>query len=240
MNGTMSEAFKYLAALSLCALTSLSACSNDSGDEPSGAAGSAGKGRGGSAGAAGTAGEGGTQASGGTNNGGRAGAAGSASGGSGAGASGEAGAGQGGADDGGDVIATCLAAPVIPDTETQALRLTGEGLELGIVRYVPSGSLNDLQFTLQRFALVRAGVGECVSDPARLKYAASHHNWDDKMTANAQNETWVVAASSAAGVDWTVEGRAGGALAWGPIALTIASCERKDSPGLECDKTPIE
>jgi hypothetical protein len=224
----------YLAAVLLLSITAFPACSSDSSDTPGAEAGSGGRAQGGNAPQAGTSQGGATQAagtsSGGSASGGRAGAGGSGGG--------DAGANQGGAGGEGDVVGDCLNAPVMPGTETQALRLTGEGIELGLVRHVELDALNDLPFVLQRFALVRGDVAECVTDEARLKYTFSHHNMADVMTASAGAQSWVVSASATFGDAWTIEGKTGGGATWGPSVLTIESCERIDSPGLVCNKTP--
>ena len=233
----MQEALKYLASLALLGSMVFPACSSDPGD-PAGEAGGAGGG--GSSPQAGSRNQGGTTPSGGSRNGGTAGetgeggdagspSAGRNMGGTG-GTGGDAGAPHGGADGGDDVLATCFDAPVMPDTETQRLRLTGEGIELAIVRYVSLGVVKNLPFTLQRFGYVRGEAAACISDPPRLDYILSHHNWDDEITATEGNDTWVVRGCAA----WSIERKTGDAIAWGPVPLTVASCTRVDAPDLAC------
>jgi hypothetical protein len=151
------------------------------------------------------------------------------------GGSADAGANQGGADGEGDVIANCLKAPVMPDSNTQALRYTGAGIELGIVRSAPldSGPSKAVPYELQRFALVRDDVGQCVSDAKALDYTPSHHNWDDEALARVGDETWVLKIGVPA--PNSVEGRTGEMVTWGPFDLTLTSCERLDSPPGPCE-----
>lgn len=236
----MSDALTYVATVALLSITALSACSTDSAGAPGAEAGSAGQAQGGSSAQAGTA-NGGTRPGGGACNGCRAGAAsgGSADGGGGsnAGPGGDAGANQGGMDGEGDVIANCLNAPVMPDTESQALRFTGVGVELGIVRYAPidTGTSKAIPYELQRFALVRGDVAKCVSAAPDLHYTPSHHNWDDQATATVGSETWLLTMNPGpAGIVSTVEGRTGDAVTWGPLQLALASCVRLDSPQTAC------
>ena len=238
----MHRSSRYVAGLVLLVVGAFPACSSDPADGPGGEAGSAGQARGGSSPQAGTPSQGGATPRGGTSNGGKGGVG---SGGDitvgGAGGEdgergGEAGANQAGADGGGDVIADCLKAPVVPDTNTQAVRFTGSGVELGIVRHYPIdlGISKALPYTLQRFALVRGDVAVCVSDPQSLDYTPSHHNWDDEATASAGSETWVLKTTSVSGAPSSVEGRIADSLTWGPLELSLASCERLDAPGMPC------
>jgi hypothetical protein len=242
-----------LTCLALLASVFVSACSNDS-DPPAnqggnggatggsssqaGASSQAGKtGGGGSSSTAGSSNAG--SSSGGDGSGGSAGNAGGAAGGDAAAGApnGDAGSDSGGAPDEGSLVSDCLDAPVIDEVKTEALHFQGAGLELGIVRRADPDSIGTSGTTPwlpERFALVRGAVAECVSTLAALDYVASHHNFDDQMTATAAGETWVFQQMR---VDydqptlWTVQARNGNTALWGPVTLTLLSCERLDMPG---------
>lgn len=197
-----------------------------------GSAGAAGKGGGGSAATGGSG--GGTEATGGTGQGGTAGGPVGGMGGDpgeppgGAPNGGEAGSGPGG----GDVLPECLDAPLLSDTRTEALSFTGAGLTLGIVRRADPdsfGTSGTTPWLPQRFALVRGNVAECVTNVAELEYSVSHHNFDDVFRASYGDETWVFRQKRqdyGYPATFSVESRGGGdALLWGPVSLTLSSCQ---------------
>lgn len=177
----------------------------------------------------------------GTSTGGKAGSGGS--GGSAAGAEpvagaphGDAGSGSGGAPGNGELVSECLDAMVIDEVRTEALHFQGAGLELGIVRRVDPDSVGTSGTTPwlpQRFALVRGAVAECVADSNDLDYLGSHHNFDDEMTASVGNETWLfkqMRVDYDEPTSWSVEARSGDTVLWGPVTLTLLSCQRLDMP----------
>lgn len=212
------------------------ACSEGNSDSEPGAAGS-------SSGAAGKGGESsqtaGSAGVGGTGTGGASAAGASAAGSSQAGAAGtgaEAGNGAGGDDGAGgagsgeQVVEACLDAPVLGETRTEALRFSAAGLTLGVVRRADPDSVGTSGTTPwlpQRFAISRGAVAECVSELAALDYTSSYHNFDDRMSAQGESETWVfqqVRESYDHPTVFSVEGRDGDTLLWGPTMLTLLSC----------------
>jgi len=236
--------FRAFASLGLVVLTATFACSGGDTD------GTGGSGAGGSA--AGTA-QGGSKAQAG-NAGNGPGKAGSSSAGAGmagtdageggdtalagsGGVAGDAGAGGvgtgegGAAPDGGQVIADCLAAPVVAATRTEALEFSGAGLSLAIVRRVDPEAFGTSGTTVwlpQRFGLVREGIAQCISDVPALDYTVSHHNFDDVMTASYGVETWIFSQTRqdyGFPAMFSLEAREGNALVWGPVTLTLVSCQ---------------
>jgi hypothetical protein len=131
---------------------------------------------------------------------------------------------------------------VIDEVRTEALHFSGQGLELGIVRRVDPDSVGTSGTTPwlpARFGLERGAVAECVSNLADLDYVGSHHNFDDEMTATVAAETWAfkqIREDYDMPTTWTVEGRNGTSMVWGPIALTLISCTRLDTPGSCADQ----
>jgi hypothetical protein len=247
----MPQLLPTLTCLAVLGFALISACSN-SDDQPGGQGGAAGTAAGGSSSQAGTtsqAGKGGSAgnatagtSSAGTSVGGKAGSGGSS--GSAAGAelgagapSGDAGSASGGAPGDGELISECLDAPVIDEVRTEALHFQGAGLELGIVRRVDPdsfGTSGTTPWLPQRFALVRGAVAECVSELSDLDYLGSHHNFDDQMTASVGNETWLfkqMRVDYDQPTSWTVEAHNGNTVLWGPVTLTLLSCQRLDMPG---------
>lgn len=135
----------------------------------------------------------------------------------------------------GDVIAECLDAPVLDETRTEALQLEGAGVRLALVRREDPDALGTSGTTpwlAQHFALERGAIAECVTSPADLSYTASHHNFDDEMTAKGAEQSWLF-TQTRAGYDsptsWTVEARQQDAVLWGPVTLTLVSGRRLDS-----------
>lgn len=195
---------------------------------------SAGSGHGGSGGQA----AGGSHAGSGVSGGGAA-AAGSSGKGGGAPEGGAAGttggSGDGGAAPGNGVIEDCLDTAVIGGTRTEALSFVGEGVAVGIVRRVDPDGVGTSGTTIwlpQRFALVRGAVAECVSAMGSLSYMITHHNFDDSMSATSGGETWTLTHAQ---LDydkpemWSIEGKQGQNVVWGPVALTLSSCLRLDN-----------
>ncbi len=230
---------RALAALGLLILTTAFACSDGESDGAAGGSGGTGQGgtqaqagsSGSGAGKAGSAsagtaaggtevGEGGDAAMGGTEGGaGDTGAGGSAAGG-------------GGAAPGGDeVIAECLDAPVIAETRTEALQFSGAGLTLAIARRVDPDAFGTSGTTVwlpQRFGLVRGAVATCISEVQDLDYTVSHHNFDDAMSASYAGQTWIFKQTRQEygfPAMFSLEGREGNTLVWGPVTLTLVSCQ---------------
>lgn len=242
----MHRTLKYLASVATCCVALLPACSGDTQPPPGGQAGTSGAAAGGSGAQAGASSGGGGTASGGTSSAGSAtggsatGGGGSPSGGSsitGGGGSGAAAgnAGTAGQTPNGDVVEECLDAPVLDDTRTEALSFQGQGLRLGIVRRADPDSLGTSGTTpwlAQRFALERGATAQCVSDTGVLDYVGSRHNFDDTMSATHGAETWVFRQTREdydMPTHWTVEARTGSSVTWGPVALTLLSCQRVDT-----------
>jgi hypothetical protein len=129
------------------------------------------------------------------------------------------------------VIADCLDAPVVAETRTEALEFSGAGLSLAIVRRVDPdafGTSGTTVWLAQRFGLVRGGVAECLSDVQDLVYTGSHHNFDDVMTASYGAETWFFSQTRqdyGFPAVFSVEARQGNTLVWGPVPLTLVSCQ---------------
>lgn len=243
----MHTTWRYLATLTTLCAAVLPGCSSDSEPTPAGEAGSAsggsqaaagsgaraggpagGNAAGGSGSAGNGAGNGGVDVNAGTS------AGGNTNGGSSAGGE-PGGAGSGGEAPSGDVIEECLDAPVLEDTRTEALSLEGEGLLLGIVRRVDPDSLGTSGTTPwlpQRFALERGVVASCISEAPALSYTASRHNFDDSMRATSGAETWLfkqMREDYDQPTTWTVEGRVGDALSWGPVTLSLLGCTLLDA-----------
>lgn len=140
-------------------------------------------------------------------------------------------AGSGGAGDGGQVIEECLDAPVVAETQTEALEFSGAGVRMGIVRRVDPDAFGTSGTTVwlpQRFGLVRGGVAECISEVAALNYTVSHHNFDDVMTASHGAETWTFSQTRedyGFPATFSVEARSGNVVVWGPTTLTLVGCQ---------------
>jgi hypothetical protein len=175
--------------------------------------------------------------SGGTAPGGSGGTAlGGSSGSGGAELAGAGGTAEGGAGPGHDeLIAECLDAPVIDDVRTEALRLEGNGVSVAIVRRVDPdgfGTSGTTVWLAQRFGLVHDATAACVSTIADLDYTISHHNFDDQMTASSAGQTWVLKQTRqdyGTPTEWTVSAKQGNAVVWGPIVVTLVSCQRLDT-----------
>jgi hypothetical protein len=142
---------------------------------------------------------------------------------------------DGGAGPGHDeLIDQCLSAPVIDDVRTEALHFTGNGVDVAIVRRVNPDAVGTSGTTVwlpERFGLVRGAVAACVSVLGDLKYTASHHNFDDLMSANSGGQTWVFTQTRVeynVPTQWSVSAKQGDTLLWGPVSLTLVSCERLD------------
>lgn len=235
--------FRSIVGLGVVTLTVTFACSAGDGD-PAPAAGKGGTGgspaQGGSA-QAGNAGNGSSQA--GSSSGGASpGGTGSGQGGDAAlagntGLAGETGAGgapagEGGAPpDSGQVIDECLDAPVVAETRTEALELSGAGLTIAIVRRVDPDAFGTSGTTVwlpQRFGLVRGDIAECISDVGSLDYTVSHHNFDDVMTASYGAETWTFSQTRqdyGFPAMFSVEAHNGNATVWGPVTLALVGCQ---------------
>jgi hypothetical protein len=227
----------------------IAACNDDSSDVPAGGgAGSGGQGGGGASagsgagrspqagngsGGSGTAGKAGSAGT--PGSAGSAGSAGAGGDGASAGSGGTAEGGAGGADPGQDLIATCLDAEVIDDVRTEALTLKGDGVDVAIVRRVDPEGISTSGTTVwlsQRFGIVKGSLAQCVTTPADLTYTISHHNFDDKMTANVDGQTMLVTLTRADYADpaaWTITAKQGDATSWGPLELTLVACTRLDS-----------
>lgn len=246
------KGMRFSASFSVCfsaalALAHLSACSSDSETEPAGQAGSGGNGGSPMAGASATAGKssggsasGGSAAgSGGSASGGGGSASGGGGGANGGGTAGNAGRGSGGSagEPSGEVVADCLGGATPGETRTEALSFEGMGVRLGIVRAADPDSVGTSGTTPwlpQRFALERGDVQVCISEADALEYESSHHNFDDSMTATRDEQTWVFKQSREnydEATQFSVQGQNGQAVLWGPITLTLKSCERLDMDG---------
>jgi hypothetical protein len=240
----MAMIFRAFASLGVLFLTASFGCSEGDSDGANGAGGggSGGSAQGGSKAQGGSAGNGsgkaGSSSAGTSTAGTDTGEGGETSPPGGGGAAGDpgsvggAGQGEGGAPpDGGQVIADCLDAPVLVETRTEALELTGAGLTLAIVRRVDPdafGTSGTTVWLAQRFGLVRGGVAECISDVAELDYTVSHHNFDDVMTASYGAETWLFSQTRqdyGFPAMFSLEARNGNAVVWGPVTLTLVSCQ---------------
>lgn len=153
------------------------------------------------------------------------------------GAAGDTGAGGahagagGAAPDGGQVIEDCLDTPIVADTRTEALELSGAGLTLAIVRRVDPDAFGTSGTTVwlpQRFGLVRGDVAQCISNVQTLDYTVSHHNFDDVMTASYAAETWIFSQTRqdyGFPAMFSLEARSSNAVVWGPVTLTLVGCQ---------------
>lgn len=134
----------------------------------------------------------------------------------------------------GKIVEECLDAPVLDETRTEALLLHGSLLVLGIVRRADPdgiGTSGTTPWLPQRFGLELGTIAACASGDD-LDYVASHHNFDDQMSAVIDGDTWIFRQTREdydKPTRFTLERRSGDALAWGPIALTLVSCDRLDT-----------
>jgi hypothetical protein len=133
-----------------------------------------------------------------------------------------------------DLIASCLDAPVIDDVRTEALQFEGNGVSVAIVRRVDPdafGTSGTTVWLAERFGLVHEQTAACVSATQDLDYTVSHHNFDDLMTASSGGQTWVFTQTRqdyGTPTQWTVSTKQGNAVVWGPVVLTLVSCQRLD------------
>ncbi|MFO7178337.1 MAG: hypothetical protein DIU78_006535 [Pseudomonadota bacterium] len=201
-----------------------------SGGSSSGSGGMASAGAGGNAG--GDSGAGGTA---GSAEGGAAGDIGfGGSGGNLGGAGGAAHAGEAGS--GGDASGTtptvdaCLDLATAHETQTELLELEGDGVIVGIVRYMDPesfGTSGTTPWLPDTLAVAYDAGTVCIRDAAALTYTISHHNFDDTLTAKDGDRTWTF-RQEREDYDfptvWTVSATEGGSTVLGPVELTLVEC----------------
>jgi hypothetical protein len=145
-----------------------------------------------------------------------------------------AGAGGEGGQSGISGVQACLDAAFAGETRTEALYFTGSGLELGLVRYADPdsfGTSGTTPWIAERFALWRGAEEACVTDTDSLVYTGSHHNFDDSLAVSSGEVVWTFTQTRVdydTPTSWTIAATRSGELAWGPVTLTLVSCERLD------------
>ena len=111
-------------------------------------------------------------------------------------------------------------------SQVERIRLSGTGVDVGIMRYLGDGAGLAIDWRPLAFALVRGAEQACVTEG--LKYVLSRHNFNDLLNAPAPTgATWVFNQQASEGfVDYkfTVQEKQGSTSVWGPLALKIESC----------------